>query len=103
MTFSKDFLDNILDRISLYDVISHHIKLQKRGRNFIGLCPFHNEKTPSFTVNEDKNFYHCFGCGAHGNAINFEMHINNYSFFEVIKNFADQLGLKLPNISEEDQ
>jgi len=103
MTFSKDFLDNILDRISLYDVISRHVKLQKRGRNFIGLCPFHNEKTPSFTVNEDKNFYHCFGCGAHGNAINFEMHINNYSFFEVIKNFADQLGLKLPNISEEDQ
>ena len=103
MTFPKEFINTILDRISVSDEISKYVKLQKRGRNFTGLCPFHHEKTPSFTVNDDKGFYHCFGCGAHGNAINFEMHINNYSFFEVVKNFANQLGLNLPSISDEEK
>ncbi len=103
MAFPKEFLDVIRDRLSVSDVVSRRVKLQKSGRNFLGLCPFHREKTPSFTVNDDKGFYHCFGCGAHGDVITFEMQSNNYSFFEAVESLAGQLGLQMPVASDEER
>ena len=72
------------------------MKLQRRGREHTGLCPFHNEKTPSFTVNEEKGFYHCFGCGAHGTAIDFLMHTENLPFPEAVERLAAQAGMEVP-------
>ena len=69
MAFPPQFLDEIRARLTLSDVIGRSVKLTRKGREYTGLCPFHNEKTPSFTVSDDKNFYHCFGCGAHGDVI----------------------------------
>src|SRR3546814_2592633 len=66
MAFSPEFLDELRNRLTLSAVVGRRVKLVKRGREHSGLCPFHNEKTPSFTVSDDKGFYHCFGCGAHG-------------------------------------
>ncbi len=103
MAFPKEFLDIIRDRLSVSDIVSKKVKLSKSGRNFLGLCPFHHEKTPSFTVNDDKGFYHCFGCGAHGDVITFEMQINNYSFFEAVESLASQVGLEMPKATEEEQ
>jgi DNA primase len=65
------FKQNLLNRVDIVDVVSRYVQLKKAGANFSGLCPFHNEKTPSFSVSPSKQFYHCFGCGAHGNAIGF--------------------------------
>src|SRR5438477_12551457 len=67
------FKQDLLNRVDIVDVISRYVQLKKGGANYLGLCPFHNEKTPSFTVSPAKQFYHCFGCGAHGNAIGFLM------------------------------
>ncbi|MDR2933974.1 MAG: DNA primase, partial [Rickettsiales bacterium] len=103
MAFPKEFLDIIRDRLSVSDVVSRRVKLQKSSRNFLGLCPFHREKTPSFTVNDDKGFYHCFGCGAHGDVITFEMQTNNYSFFEAVESLSGQLGLQMPVASDEER
>ena len=76
MAFSDSLVDIIHDKVLLSDVISKTVNLSKKGTDFIGLCPFHNEKTPSFTVSNDKGFYHCFGCGAHGDVISFIMERN---------------------------
>lgn len=103
MAFPKHFLDLLRDRIPLHDVISKKLTLTKRNRDFLGLCPFHNEKTPSFTVNEDKGFYHCFGCGAHGDIITFEMQTNNLSFFEAVEKLSAQAGLEMPQTTPEDR
>src|SRR3546814_5876755 len=73
MAFSPEFLDELRNRLTLSAVVCRRVKLVKRGREHSGLCPFHNEKTPSFTVSDYKGFYHCFGCGAHGSAIVFVM------------------------------
>ncbi|MFP6745480.1 MAG: CHC2 zinc finger domain-containing protein, partial [Alphaproteobacteria bacterium] len=77
MSFSPEFLDEIRLRVTLSDVIGRRVNLTRKGREFAGLCPFHKEKTPSFTVNDDKGFFHCFGCGAHGDVIGFEMRMDN--------------------------
>src|SRR5690606_25823380 len=69
----------------LSEVIGRHVRLTRRGREFVGLCPFHRERTPSFTVNDDKGFYHCFGCGAHGDSIDFVMNIGNVRFIDAIE------------------
>ena len=69
----EEFIREIRDSVKLSEIISRKVKLTKKGKNFLGLCPFHNEKTPSFNVNDDDGYYHCFGCGAHGNVINFLM------------------------------
>ncbi len=103
MRFSSRFLDEIRARISLSDVISQRVQLQKRGREYLGLCPFHNEKTPSFTVNNDKGFYHCFGCGAHGDAIRFITETQGLSFTEAVTQLAEQTGLPLPTPSPEEE
>lgn len=99
----QKFLDELRSRISIADVVGNKVKLTKRGREYTGLCPFHNEKTPSFTVNESKGFYHCFGCGAHGDIIKFEMDANGLPFIEAVKKLADKAGMQLPVLSKESQ
>jgi DNA primase len=96
MAFAPSFLDEIRQRLSLAGVVGRRVKLQKRGRDYVGLCPFHKEKTPSFNVVEDKAFYHCFGCGAHGDVIGFTMRVENLGFREAVEQLARQAGLALP-------
>ena len=73
MSIPPDFIRSVIDTADLAHIVGGRVKLKKSGRNYTGLCPFHNEKTPSFSVVPDKGFYHCFGCGAHGNALDFMM------------------------------
>jgi DNA primase len=103
MAFPPQFLDEIRDRVSLAGVVGRHVKLTRRGREYVGLCPFHSEKTPSFTVVEDKAFYHCFGCGAHGDVIGFTMRMSSMGFREAIEDLARQAGLKIPEELPEDR
>ncbi len=90
------FIDDLLARTDVVDVVSSVVKLKKSGRNWHGLCPFHNEKTPSFTVSQEKQFYHCFGCGAHGNAVGFLMEHDHMTYVEAIEDLAKQQGLEVP-------
>jgi len=94
--YSNDLIDEVRNSNDIVSVIGSYIKLQKKGSNYMGLCPFHNEKTPSFAVNGAKQFYHCFGCGAGGNVFTFIMEYENYSFPEALKFLADRAGIKLP-------
>ena len=96
MTFPPQFLDEIRARIPLEGVIGKRVRLLRRGRELLGLCPFHKEKTPSFTVNEDKGFFHCFGCGAHGDVIGFIMRDEGLSFPEAVERLAGDAGLAMP-------
>ena len=96
MSIDSHFLDEIRARVSLVSVVSRKVKLAKKGRDFLGLCPFHNEKTPSFTVSDDKGFYHCFGCGAHGDVVSFEMQSRGLTFVEAVENLAKEAGLEVP-------
>ncbi len=89
-------LETIKDRIDIVDLVSERVQLKRRGRNFVGLCPFHAEKTPSFTVSPEKQMFYCFGCGAGGDAITFWMKIENLDFSEAVKDLADRLGVELP-------
>lgn len=90
------FIDDLLTRIDIVDVIDHRVKLKKTGRNYSACCPFHKEKTPSFTVSPDKQFYYCFGCGASGNAVGFVMDHDHLDFPEAVDTLAGQLGLEVP-------
>jgi DNA primase len=103
MGFSPDFLDEIRHRVGLADLIGRQTKLTKRGREYVGLCPFHKEKSPSFTVNEDKGFYHCFGCGAHGSAFDFVSNTEGVGFPEAVERLAGQVGLQVPTSSPEER
>ena len=96
MAFPPGFLDELRSRISLSGLIARRVKLVRRGREFAGLCPFHHEKTPSFYVVEDKSFFHCFGCGAHGDAIGFSMRADNLDFIEAVEKLAGEAGLPVP-------
>lgn len=102
MGFTPDFLDEIRNRIPVSDVVGRKVRLTRKGREHTGLCPFHNEKTPSFTVNDDKGFYHCFGCGAHGDVINFTLETEGLSFPETVERLAGQAGLQMPERTEYD-
>src|SRR5437660_326897 len=89
MGFNPAFLEELRRRIPLSELISRRgVKLVRRGREFVGLCPFHSEKTPSFYVVEDKRFFHCFGCGAHGDAFGFVMRADNYDFSAAVEKLA---------------
>ncbi len=90
------FINDLLARTDIVDLIDARVKLKKQGKNFHACCPFHNEKNPSFTVNGEKQFYHCFGCGAHGNAIDFLMNYDRLEFVESIEELATQHGLEVP-------
>lgn len=96
MSFTPRFLDEIRNRLSLSEIVGRRVRLTRAGREHKGLCPFHNEKSPSFYVNDDKQFYHCFGCGAHGDVIGFTMQHDNLSFPEAVETLAAQAGLELP-------
>ncbi len=96
MKFSPRFLDEIRARASLEAVVGRRVRLLRRGRELTGLCPFHNEKTPSFTVSDQKGFFHCFGCGAHGDVIGFVMRAEGLSFPEAVERLAAEAGLELP-------
>ncbi len=92
----REFIDDLIARVDLVDLIDARIPLRKAGINFQACCPFHSEKTPSFNVNREKQFYHCFGCGAHGNAIGFLMDYERQTFVEAVETLADSLGLEVP-------
>jgi DNA primase len=101
MEFPRRFLDEIRNRVGLAQIIQRRTKLVKKGREWSGLCPFHNEKSPSFTVNEDKGFFHCFGCGAHGDVIGFVMQAESLTFPEAIERLAGEAGLEVPRPTPE--
>ena len=90
------FLQDLLNRVDIVDVVGKYVQLKKGGANFMGLCPFHNEKSPSFTVSPTKQFYHCFGCGAHGTAIGFLMEHAGLTFPEAVNELAQSVGLTVP-------
>ncbi len=99
----QEILDEIIQKNDIVDVVSQHVQLKKSGRNLVGLCPFHSENTPSFSVSPEKQIYHCFGCKAGGNAFNFLMNIDNLSFPEAIKNLADRVNIQLPEIEQSEE
>lgn len=92
----QSFIDDILNRLDIVDVVDSRVKLKRTGKNYSACCPFHNEKTPSFTVSPDKQFYYCFGCGASGNALGFIMEFDRLSFMETIESTAKTFGLTIP-------
>ncbi|HXP77022.1 MAG TPA: DNA primase [Stellaceae bacterium] len=103
MAFPPFFLEELRRRLSLANAVSRRVKLQRRGREFVGLCPFHKEKTPSFSVVEEKGFYHCFGCGAHGDVISFTMQTGSLSFPEAVEALAREAGLEVPKATPEER
>ncbi|MGO3055951.1 DNA primase [Halomonas sp. AOP43-A1-21] len=96
------FIDDLLGRVDVVEVVGERVQLKKAGRNYSGLCPFHQEKTPSFTVSADKQFYHCFGCGVHGNALRFLMEYDKLPFPEAVEQLAGRLGLDVPREGADD-
>ena len=90
------FIDELLARIDIADIVGERVRLRRSGSNYLGLCPFHGEKTPSFTVSADKQFYHCFGCGAHGSAIRFLMEYDRLEFREAVAQLAQTAGMEMP-------
>ena len=97
MFYSEEIVDEVREKNDIVDVISPYVRLTKRGSNYVGLCPFHNEKTPSFSVNLSRQCFHCFGCGVGGNSISFVMKYENLTFTEAVKQLADKVGMKLPD------
>ena len=96
MYYSEDLIEEIRSRNDIVDVISGYVKLQKKGSSYFGLCPFHNEKSPSFSVSGQKQMYYCFGCGAGGNVFTFLMEYENYSFQDAVKVLPQRAGVQLP-------
>ncbi len=96
MFYPEEIVEEVRMKSDIVDVISGYVKLQKKGSRYFGLCPFHNEKSPSFSVSPDNQMYYCFGCGAGGNTITFLMEYENYSFPEALKILADRVGVELP-------
>lgn len=98
MFYSDDVIEEVRSRNDVVDLIGNYIKLTKKGSSYFGLCPFHNEKSPSFSVSRDKQMYYCFGCGAGGNVFTFVMEYENYTFVEAVKYLAERAGIKLPEV-----
>ena len=96
MVVPPEFIEDLRQRVPLSDIIGRRVKLIRKGRRFSGLCPFHSEKTPSFSVVDDDGFYHCFGCGAHGDAISFLREMDGLEFIEAVEQLADIAGLSMP-------
>lgn len=105
MAIPQSFIQELLNRVDVVDVVGRYVQLKKGGANFMGLCPFHGEKSPSFSVSPAKQFYHCFGCGANGNAIGFLMEHAGMNFVEAVKDLAQQVGLQVPedDVSPQDR
>ncbi|MBY0461552.1 MAG: DNA primase, partial [Alphaproteobacteria bacterium] len=100
MSDFSPYLEQIRARLRVSEVIGKDVRLIRKGHEFSGLCPFHNEKTPSFTINDAKEFYHCFGCGAHGDIVTYTMHRQGLNFMDSVKHLADLTGLILPEKNE---
>ncbi len=98
----QSFIDDLLQRVDVVEVVGRHVKLRKGGANFMGLCPFHNEKSPSFSVSPTKQFYHCFGCGAHGTALTFLVEYSGYAFPEAVRDLAQSVGMTVPDTRQSD-
>ena len=96
MYYSEDLIEEVRMKNDIVDVISGYVKLQKKGSSYFGLCPFHNEKSPSFSVSRQKQMYYCFGCGAGGNVFTFLMEYENYAFTEAVEYLAERSGVELP-------
>lgn len=96
--YSEDLVEEIRNANDIVEIISQYVILKKRGRNYLGLCPFHREKTPSFSVSPDKQIFHCFGCGVGGSVINFISKIENLSYRESLEFLADKAGIEMPTI-----
>ena len=92
----EDILERIRDATDIAEIVSEHVQLSKKGRNLFGLCPFHNENSPSFSVSPERQIYHCFGCGAGGNAFKFIQEIDRVSFVEAVAFLAARAGITLP-------
>jgi DNA primase len=92
----QDFIQQLLARVDIVDVIDRHVKLKKSGQNYSACCPFHNEKSPSFSVSPTKQFYHCFGCGVHGTAISFMMEYNGMGFRDAVQELSESVGMTMP-------
>lgn len=99
----REFIDELLVRVDIVDLIDSHVPLKKTGNNFVARCPFHNEKTPSFTVSRNKQFFYCFGCGASGNAISFLMDFSHLDFVEAVEDLAGFVGVEVPRVAVEYQ
>jgi DNA primase len=97
----QTFIDDLLQRIDVVEVVGRHVKLKKGGANWMGLCPFHNEKSPSFSVSPTKQFYHCFGCGAHGTALGFLIEYSGFTFPEAVRELAQSVGMTVPDVRAE--
>ena len=95
----QTFIDDLIDRSDIVEVINARVSLKKTGKNYSACCPFHNEKTPSFSVNPQKQFYYCFGCGAGGNAVGFVMEHDHLDFRQAIESLAQQAGMEIPQES----
>ena len=92
----QEIINEIIDRADIVEVIGRYVPLKKQGQNYTGLCPFHNEKTPSFSVSPSKQIFHCFGCGIGGNVFKFLMEIEHLTFPEAVRKLADEVGVKIP-------
>ena len=103
MRYPEEVIEEVRQRNDIVDVIGSYVRLQKKGSNYFGLCPFHNEKSPSFSVSGMKQMYYCFGCGKGGNVITFLMDYENDSFTEAIARLAERAGITLPEQGEDDR
>lgn len=105
MAIPQSFIQELLARVDIVEVVGRYVQLKKGGANFMGLCPFHGEKSPSFSVSPTKQFFHCFGCGKHGNAVGFLMEHTGVGFVEAVKDLAQQVGLQVPeeDVSPQDR
>ena len=103
MKYPKEYLDEIKARLKVSTVVSKNVSLKKRGKEFVGLSPFKNEKTPSFTINDEKGFYHCFSSSEHGNIFDFLMKTKNYKFGEAVKALAAEAGLPPYRFTKHDE
>ena len=97
----QPFIDELIARADIVEVVGGRVTLKKAGRDYKAVCPFHDEKTPSFTVSPTKGFYHCFGCGAHGTAIGFLMNYEHLGFVDAVEALAEMLGLEVPTTGED--
>ncbi|MDA1310987.1 MAG: CHC2 zinc finger domain-containing protein [Proteobacteria bacterium] len=101
MSFPAEFLEEIRTQIRVSEVVGKRLRLVRKGREFLGICPFHNDTKPSMAVVDEKNFYHCFACGAHGDIITFTMEIEGLSFPEAVEKLAGMAGLEVPRQTPE--
>ena len=99
VVYSDDIIEEVRGRSDIVDVISGYVRLTRKGSSYFGLCPFHNEKSPSFSVSGSKQMFYCFGCGEGGNVFSFIMKYENYTFPEAVKLLADRAGVQLPEVS----